>query len=118
MMFTVDNVIDMYGVAKNSYEPVPLPQLKAHVVTCVRAGGTDAVGQAVDITAEPIPTHLEWGQVLVSVQAAPINPADLYRQGPMPMRCYLCACLCCSISTKPEHCGSAPFTSSLGPLTC
>lgn len=28
--------------------------------------------------AEPLPQELGWGQVLVSMQAAPINPADLY----------------------------------------
>ena len=78
MLFTADNVIDMYGVTKTSYDAVPLPQQKTHVVTCVKAGGTDEVAQSVSLSAEPLPTHLEWGEVLVALRAAPVNPADLY----------------------------------------
>jgi len=76
-VFTADNVIDMYGVAKESYDPVPLPSLKAHCVRCVRAGGPD-LEQAVEMSSEPLPVALEWGQVLVHVSAAAINPADMY----------------------------------------
>ena len=28
--------------------------------------------------SDPIPPELEWGQVLVSIRATPISPADLY----------------------------------------
>ena len=30
------------------------------------------------LSTEALPAALEWGQVLVSIRAAPINPADLY----------------------------------------
>ena len=30
------------------------------------------------VGTEPIPAGLEWGQVLVSMRAAPISPADIY----------------------------------------
>lgn len=30
------------------------------------------------MAAVPIPTALGWGEVLVSIRVAPINPADVY----------------------------------------
>ena len=34
--------------------------------------------ESLELVCEPIPQALEWGEVLVSIRAAPINPADLY----------------------------------------
>ena len=31
-----------------------------------------------ELVSEPLAASLEWGEVLVSMQFAPINPADLY----------------------------------------
>ena len=74
-MFTADDVIEQFGVVKGSYDAVPLPQIKAYTVQCERAGLPKEV---LTIRSEPIPTELEWGQVLLSFRATPINPADLY----------------------------------------
>ena len=74
-VFTSDDVIDQFGVVKGSYDPVPLPHIKAYTVRCQRAGLPKEV---LTLTKEPIPEELEWGQVLVSIRYAPINPADLY----------------------------------------
>ena len=74
-VFTADDVVEQFGVVKGSYEAVPLPQIKAYTVQCERAGLPKEV---LTLRSEPIPAELEWGQVLVSFRAAPINPADLY----------------------------------------
>ncbi|KAL4518427.1 hypothetical protein Ndes2437A_g04709 [Nannochloris sp. 'desiccata'] len=74
-VFTADDVVEQFGVVKGSYEAVPLPQIKAYTVQCQRAG---LPKEALTLRCEPIPMELEWGQVLVSIRAAPINPADLY----------------------------------------
>lgn len=34
--------------------------------------------QTLSVELEPLPKELEWGEVLVSIRYAPINPADLY----------------------------------------
>lgn len=44
-------------------------------VRCQRSG---LPKEALTLDTTPIPAELEWGQVLVSIRAAPINPADLY----------------------------------------
>ena len=74
-VFTADDVIDQFGVVKGSYEAVPLPRIRAHVVRC---SGPGRAAEVLSLGAEDLPTELEWGQVLVSVRYAPINPADLY----------------------------------------
>jgi len=73
--FTSDDIIDQFGVVKGSYEPVPLPQIKAYMVKCQRAGLPKEV---LTVDMEEIPKELEWGEVLVSMRTAPINPGDLY----------------------------------------
>ncbi|GAB4823140.1 hypothetical protein N2152v2_010186 [Parachlorella kessleri] len=73
--FTTDDVVDQFGVVKGTYEAVPLPKIKAYTVRCEGAG---APAKVLTVGTEPIPAELEWGQVLVSVRATPINPADLY----------------------------------------
>jgi trans-2-enoyl-CoA reductase len=42
---------------------------------CSKAGDATEV---LKVTATPIPAALEWGEVMVSVRAAPISPADIY----------------------------------------
>lgn len=74
-VFTADDVAERFGVVKGSYEPVPLPRIRAHVVRCSGAG---AAREVLAVDAEELPAELEWGQVLVSIRCAPINPADLY----------------------------------------
>lgn len=104
-MYTEEDVIEQFGVVKASCEwlgrskqwdwkalptcqplpnphlrpvpdeGVPLPELRVHTVTAKALGPPRevlAVGQA------PLPSELEWGQVLVSIRAAPISPADLF----------------------------------------
>lgn len=59
---------------KGSYESVPLPRVKAYAVRCKEAGPPKA---ALELGTEALPPALEWGEVLLSVRFAPINPADL-----------------------------------------
>ncbi|KAI7836141.1 hypothetical protein COHA_009971 [Chlorella ohadii] len=73
--YTSDDVIANYGVVKGTYDAVPLPKIKAHTVRCKAAGAPKAV---LELGAEALPQSLEWGEVLLSVRYAPINPADLY----------------------------------------
>lgn len=126
-VFTGDDVIEQYGVAKGSYDEIALPKIDAYTVrsggraatpshACKPAyqhahdGGCTAVSaclpprdgralcahsalryrhlqvrckragvpaEVLEVGQEPIPQVLEWGQVLLSVRYAPINPADL-----------------------------------------
>lgn len=73
-VFTTDDVIDQFGVVKGSYDAVPLPKIKAYTVRCKAPGQPKEV---LEMEPEAIPGQLEWGEVLVSMRAAPINPADL-----------------------------------------
>lgn len=43
-------------------------------VRCKAAGAPKAV---LELGAEALPQSLEWGEVLLSVRYAPVNPADL-----------------------------------------
>jgi trans-2-enoyl-CoA reductase len=43
-------------------------------VRCKEAG---APKEVLSVGSEAIPQALEWGEVLLSVRATPINPADL-----------------------------------------
>jgi len=73
--FTADNAADQFGVVKSSYEAVPLPSIRAYQARCKALGQPK---ESLDLECEPIPQALEWGEVLVSIRAAPLNPADLY----------------------------------------
>lgn len=73
--FTADDVVEQFGVVKGSYDAVTLPNIKAFAVSCQRAGQPKEV---LTLDQKPIPHELEWGEVLVSMRAVPINPADLY----------------------------------------
>ena len=42
---------------------------------CERAGPANEV---IQLTPYALPPALEWGEILVSMRAAPVNPADLY----------------------------------------
>ena len=44
-------------------------------VRCQRGGQPK---QVLSMATEPLPVELEWGEVLLSIRAAPINPADIY----------------------------------------
>ncbi|KDD73779.1 hypothetical protein H632_c1844p0, partial [Helicosporidium sp. ATCC 50920] len=83
-VYTSDDVIDQYGVAAGSYDPVPLPAIKAHAVRCTdrrpprREGEDRSLKPLLSLSAEALPAGLEWGQVLVSMRFAPVNPADTY----------------------------------------
>ena len=77
MVFGVNDVVDKYGVAAGSYDPVPLPKIQGHRVACTKPGGPDIPG-ALDLDLYPLPPHLAWGEILVALRAVPISPADLY----------------------------------------
>ena len=42
---------------------------------CIKAGPAK---ESSEIFSEALPAALEWGEVLITLQLAPINPADLY----------------------------------------
>lgn len=44
-------------------------------VKCNKAGPAQ---ESLELVSEPLPATLDWGEVLVSMQYAPINPADMY----------------------------------------
>ena len=70
----MDDIIDKYGVVKGSYDEVPLPKIQAFVVDKVRDVADAAVKKPSDmfeLKSEAIPGSLEWGQILLSVRAAP-----------------------------------------------
>lgn len=73
-VFTAEDAAEQFGVVRSSYEGVPLPKIKAFHVTCREFGSPASLA----VASDPIPPELEWGQVLVSVRAAPVSPADLY----------------------------------------
>jgi Alcohol dehydrogenase GroES-like domain len=47
-------------------------------VSQVKCKATGKPNDVLAVTTEPIPVELLWGEVLVNIRAAPINPADLY----------------------------------------
>ena len=55
--------------------PWSLVMKNAGQARCMRAGPPSEV---IQLAPEALPPALEWGEVLVSMRAAPINPADLY----------------------------------------
>ena len=77
-VYTADDIVEQFGVAEGSYEPVPLPKIKAYAAECRAFGNPrDALG----LTSQPIPAALEWGEILVNIRAAPINPGDVAAVG-------------------------------------
>ncbi|PSC70227.1 trans-2-enoyl-reductase [Micractinium conductrix] len=74
-VYTSEDVIDQFGVVKDSYDAVPLPKIRAHTVRCKRSG---VPSEVLAVEAEALPQGLEWGEVLLSIRYAPVNPADLY----------------------------------------
>jgi len=66
---------EKYGIEVTGYEPIPLPQLKVHVVR-YEAHGTPK--EVLKMSLEPLPKELHWKEVLVQMLAIPINPADLF----------------------------------------
>lgn len=74
--FTADNAAEQFGVVKSSYETVPLPSIRAYQARVKQVG--KPAKESLELVCEPIPQALEWGEVLVSVRAAPVNPADLF----------------------------------------
>lgn len=73
--FGVDDIIDKYGVVKGSYEEVQLPKIRAFNVMYTRVGEPK---DCFELKSDAIPQTLEWGQVLINIRAAPINPADMF----------------------------------------
>ncbi|KAK3281133.1 hypothetical protein CYMTET_11062 [Cymbomonas tetramitiformis] len=73
--FTAETAADQFGVVKSSYEAVALPKIEAFEVKCADLGKPK---DSLELKSEAIPVELEWGEVLVNVRAAPINPGDLY----------------------------------------
>ncbi|KAK9829388.1 hypothetical protein WJX72_005534 [[Myrmecia] bisecta] len=74
-VFTAESMAEQFGVVKGSYDAVALPKIKAFKVRCT---GTGKAREVLELVSEALPPALEWGQVLVSMRAAPINPADVY----------------------------------------
>ncbi|XRB25437.1 J domain-containing protein [Pseudoscourfieldia marina] len=80
VVYTSETMAEQFGVVKSSYEAVPLPPIRAYQVRCnsLAMGGVAAAKDALEIVSEAIPSELEWGEVLVNIRAAPVNPLDLY----------------------------------------
>lgn len=74
-LYTADTIAEQFGVVRSSYETVALPSGTAYVATCVSVGKPQS---SVSVAAQDLPKELEWGEVLVLLKYAPINPADLY----------------------------------------
>jgi len=75
MVFTAETAAEQFGVVKSSYEAVPLPPIRAYQVRVKELGKPK---DSCEMVSDPIPPELEWGEVLINVRAAPINPNDLY----------------------------------------
>ncbi|KXZ54060.1 hypothetical protein GPECTOR_5g168 [Gonium pectorale] len=75
-VFTAEAVAEQFGVARASYDGVPLPRASVLQVTCRSPGAK--LSESLSLEAVPLPPELEWGHVLVHIKAAPINAADLY----------------------------------------
>jgi trans-2-enoyl-CoA reductase len=72
-MLDVDDMIDRFGVVKGSYDEVALPKIRGYQVDVVsKKEGRPSF----DLVSVPIPAALEWGEVLVNIRVAPVNPAD------------------------------------------
>lgn len=73
-VYTADDIVEKYGVAKGSYDTVPLPNIRAYQVVC---NGHGPARDVLELSSEPVPGELEWGEVLINIRAAAINPGDL-----------------------------------------
>ncbi|KAK9836271.1 hypothetical protein WJX81_001311 [Elliptochloris bilobata] len=73
-VITAESMADQYGVTMGTYEPVALPRVNASVARC---NGPGLPTEHVAVESEALPPALEWGQVLVHMQAVPMNPGDL-----------------------------------------
>lgn len=51
---------------------------QSHPWVQVRCNKAGPAKEALELVSEPLPATLEWGEVLVRMQYAPINPADTY----------------------------------------
>jgi NADPH:quinone reductase-like Zn-dependent oxidoreductase len=54
---------------------IPASAFAPSQITCKQAGKPK---DALTLSSVALPAELEWGEVLLSVRAAPVNPADLY----------------------------------------
>ena len=59
-------------------EHTPSIVLTLHLCNQVKCNKAGPARESLDLLSEPLPATLDWGEVLVSMQYAPINPADLY----------------------------------------
>ena len=74
---------DKKNISVDSYEKVRLPKVKATCVI-VRDLEGDAVEKNTEVVFQRVPKELDWKEVLVNVQAAPISTVDAFvaRAGP------------------------------------
>lgn len=76
--YGVEDIIDQFGVNKGSYNEIILPKIRAYQANVVSV--RDVPTKSISIASEPIPSTLEWGEVLVNVRVAAINPHDVRRR--------------------------------------
>ena len=64
-----------------------LPKIRAFNVIYAKTGQPK---DSFELKSEAIPQALEWGQVLINIRAAPINPADMFPTGKedLDVHCY------------------------------
>eukprot|EP00210_Caulerpa_lentillifera_P009546 g9104.t1 len=74
-VYTAETVAENFGVTKSSYSGVPIPARIVDQVVCDDM--TKDVNKLCPSSAA-CPAELEWGQVLVQMKYAPMNPADFY----------------------------------------
>lgn len=65
----------------STQRPLPLPLTPArcptHPTPQLRCRAAGAPKQVLELASEALPAALEWGEVLLSLRYAPVNPADL-----------------------------------------
>eukprot|EP00898_Chlorokybus_atmophyticus_P000495 jgi/Chlat1/1446/Chrsp12S08681 len=71
---TDSDIVETFGVDSSGYVAVPLPRVKCCQATVTRLGKPVEV---VKMSFEELPAQLEYGQVLVTMLAAPISTTDL-----------------------------------------
>lgn len=72
--YTLTNVLHVNIQSPARCIPSPNAVQPAQV-TCASGGKPSEV---LSVAAVPLPSGLEWGEVLISIRVAPINPADVY----------------------------------------
>lgn len=75
-ILTAESMADKFGVQHGSYESVALPGYADVQQVMCGAGGQPA--DVLKLTSGRLPQALEWGDVLVNIRFAAINPADVY----------------------------------------